>query len=788
MSIYANDLIHSLGKFGDVGILSPSTDITLWTASVEKPYRYLIEPSTNINVILPEFTSTDENDKVRSGHTLIIKNTSTENTLRVLNSSSQFQKDIFPNMTAQMTIENASTWYSIDLDIGTGSVQATDNDIIIYGGNNSFDNTILGLNKFCDFTISNFTDGQVLIYNNGVWKNTDQIARLAANGGLLINGSETGYFDIIETDATISTNYQLLYNNSGSTDKIFLNGNVDIIRITDAPTSVGSVLNFTNSDFTKFYLDVNSTYVSGLQAVRPNEGSRSLALGLNANTNDTTDSIVLGTNATVSDDECIAIGKDSVAGGTQCVAVGVDAQVSGTTSCGMGRSVRSSGTNSIAVGYKTTSTGTDRIAIGRETTVTGLNSMGIGSEINMTGVENIAIGTGIGTVSSDQSTMIGYFPGRGISHTATPGTLCYSIGNETEFTGNKTDAYAIGHRSTAGSGAVAIGAFAGATGTNSTAIGRDSTCTGNSGVAIGSNSTSTGLRSFAVGYLSSSTATNSYAIGKEASASAQDAFAVGYQSSSSGLRSFAIGSGASSSGIDCFALGRNSTCSGDNSFAAGRDSTTTGDRAFAIGRESEASGNGAFALGHYTKATATNSVVIGCLDGVGGTSLECGGENSFLMTYLNKDMLVTDPNRLIICVTDGEILYNDTANFTTSNKLRWNIEDTLITVGNQTDSQFSSKFALNTNDSIAIDLFLEGTSNNGDMWIYEYLANASNTGSVFVTSTVISFIETSVLNSSSPLIFTGETDVFAFGITTTGLSSTETIRWNMSLSGIYCTF
>jgi autotransporter adhesin len=156
----------------------------------------------------------------------------------------------------------------------------------------------------------------------------------------------------------------------------------------------------------------------------------------------------------------------------------------------------------------------------------------------------------------------------------------------------------------------------GATGTGAIAVGASATASGVNGVAIGTGAkASTGSSAIAIGLnavASSPTAVgDALAFGTEAQATGQDATSVGGRSSAGGKSALAVGSSVQAIGDFSIALGYGAVASQNNDISLGGGAAASGGDSIAFGRAAIASSEGGAAIGAGARSLADSAVAIG---------------------------------------------------------------------------------------------------------------------------------------------------------------------------------
>ena len=345
---------------------------------------------------------------------------------------------------------------------------------------------------------------------------------------------------------------------------------------------------------------VSTTAMAETNVIVNDKGS---VIGGNGASVDTSNAVVLGTNAKVENGGSgplnnIAIGNEAYTSNQQTIAIGDKAKGWGSLgiAIGSGSDAANHGT-AVGAGTKTSPEGYST-AIGNEANASGRGSAAMGNGASSSGTDSVAIGH-LANASKDSAT---------------------AVGERATASNTSASAYGIQAQATA-ERSIALGSAANATGTGSAALGDSSKAHGTWSTAIGWTALATGSSSVALGASADAIGAASLALGKDVNASGSSSIAIGDQANANALNTVAIGSNSTSSAADAMSLGNRSNASGQSSIAIGESTKAEGRNSVAIGRNSKASETNSTAiLGNATgissiaiggNATAANSVALG---------------------------------------------------------------------------------------------------------------------------------------------------------------------------------
>lgn len=152
-------------------------------------------------------------------------------------------------------------------------------------------------------------------------------------------------------------------------------------------------------------------------------------------------------------------------------------------------------------------------------------------------------------------------------------TVTDKLGAVQYFSVNSTEASNKDNKGATKTGAIAIGAKAGATNWYDIAIGNNARSSGSWSIALGSDANVSGTTATAIGYGAQSTNDQTIALGYMANASGQQATAIGREANAAGGVSIALGTQTHANADDSVAIGRKSSVAsqGVNSIAIGQE-------------------------------------------------------------------------------------------------------------------------------------------------------------------------------------------------------------------------
>ena len=346
----------------------------------------------------------------------------------------------------------------------------------------------------------------------------------------------------------------------------------------------------------------------GLNSNSIHDGSIAIGKSVNTtgdNNNGATDSIAIGTKATVHMKNGIVLGNEAYAGNNGNNSEGAIA---------IGHQAKSAAGESIAIGTKAT-TGNNVGSTG----MTNIGAIAIGSNTNADTVYDIAMGVGASTTNTVNGGAIA------LGHNATieqGGQASAAIGDSARVKMNLHDAVALGSQAYADREANHDGGYDPAA--KSIAHGDSSSSTKNpvwnstlAAVSVGSSEHDVWDGSKSVHYAQQTRQITNVAAGKEDT----DAVNVAQLKQVVNLVNNGGGSGTGGSGVHDYSVKsvnpgtdnnyNNGGASGDNALAAGVNASATGENAVAIGTGAIAEGKGATVIGQYAKAKGDYATAFG---------------------------------------------------------------------------------------------------------------------------------------------------------------------------------
>ncbi|WP_158570686.1 hypothetical protein, partial [Megasphaera sp. AM44-1BH] len=360
----------------------------------------------------------------------------------------------------------------------------------------------------------------------------------------------------------------------------------------------------------------------GLNSNSIHDGSIAIGKSVNTtgdNNNGATDSIAIGTKATVHMKNGIVLGNEAYAGNNGNNSEGAIA---------IGHQAKSAAGESIAIGTKAT-TGNNVGSTG----MTNIGAIAIGSNTNADTVYDIAMGVGASTTNTVNGGAIA------LGHNATieqGGQASAAIGDSARVKMNLHDAVALGSQAYADREANHDGGYDPAA--KSIAHGDSSSSTKNpvwnstlAAVSVGSSEHNVWDGSKNVHYAQQTRQITNVAAGKEDT----DAVNVaqlkqvvnlvhnggGGGTGGSGVHDYSVNSvdsandsnynNTGATGNDALAAGVNASATGAHSVAVGNGATAKGQDSIALGTGAVADGIGATAIGQYNTASGQNSLAFG---------------------------------------------------------------------------------------------------------------------------------------------------------------------------------
>ena len=327
---------------------------------------------------------------------------------------------------------NETTNY-VDMGINgsnySGGVMGASNDAYLYN---------LGQN----FLIGTGASGKSLVFmTGGTSQSANERMRIDGSGNVGIGTTAPAYK--LHVNASSNPLYLAGVQTGANTDSVLTIINGVVKKISPSAISAWSLAgnagtnpstNFLGTtDAQALVLKVNATQVGRFD-------QNSLALGIGATANNSTQSYALGSSATIGFNKtnAYAIGASAAVNADNSFAIGNSSVANGSNSFAIGNSAAANNTNSVAIGPSATTAYsiTDAVAIGENATVNASNSISIGSNgtaasKTVTNAANaVAIGT-TATTNSASSVAIG--TNATIGYSLTPAV---AIGSGTLVNGN----------------------------------------------------------------------------------------------------------------------------------------------------------------------------------------------------------------------------------------------------------------------------------------------------------------------------------------------------------------
>lgn len=271
---------------------------------------------------------------------------------------------------------------------------------------------------------------------------------------------------------------------------------VDINSVGTLPVAAGTdsivIGNASFTDATDFPVN-NSIVIGNGSIIDPTPGTGA----------DSSDSIAIGTNASVTD-------------GLTSIAIGDNTSVTGNTGIALGSGVAITANDCIAIGDGVVASATDAIAIGDSTVCNGEDSIAMGEGTDIQSDFCVGIGDGVSIpVSSDESVAIGNSVVCNGTRSVAIGDICNVVANSAVAIGRNTDVIQ--------GGGVSIGLDAQCNGVSSIAMGAGAQINTNSdrGIAIGNDSRiNSSLDAIAIGHDAITNSLGSICIGNGATIAA----------------------------------------------------------------------------------------------------------------------------------------------------------------------------------------------------------------------------------------------------------------------------
>ena len=342
----------------------------------------------------------------------------------------------------------------------------------------------------------------------------------------------------------------------------------------------------------------------GLNSNSIHDGSIAIGKSVNTtgdNNNGATNSIAIGTKATVHMKNGIVLGNEAYAGNNGNNSEGAIA---------IGHQAKSAAGESIAIGTKAT-TGNNVGSTG----MTNIGAIAIGSNSNADTVYDIAMGVGASTTNTVNGGAIA------LGHNATieqGGQASAAIGDSARVKMNLHDAVALGSQAYADREANNQGGYDPASNNKNHNAGSDPVWNSTlAAVSVGSSEHDVWDGSKNVHYAQQTRQITNVAAGKEDT----DAVNVAQLKQVVNLVNTGGGSGTGGSGVHDYSVKsvdstkdsnyNNAGATGNNALAAGVSASATGENAVAIGTGAEAEGKGATVIGQYASATGDYATAFG---------------------------------------------------------------------------------------------------------------------------------------------------------------------------------
>ena len=342
----------------------------------------------------------------------------------------------------------------------------------------------------------------------------------------------------------------------------------------------------------------------GLNSNSIHDGSIAIGKSVNTtgdNNNGATNSIAIGTKATVHMKNGIVLGNEAYAGNNGNNSEGAIA---------IGHQAKSSAGESIAIGTKAT-TGNNVGSTG----MTNIGAIAIGSNSNADTVYDIAMGVGASTTNTVNGGAIA------LGHNATieqGGQASAAIGDSARVKMNLHDAVALGSQAYADREANNQGGYDPASNNKNHNAGSDPVWNSTlAAVSVGSSEHDVWDGSKNVHYAQQTRQITNVAAGKEDT----DAVNVAQLKQVVNLVNTGGGSGTGGSGVHDYSVNsvdsatdsnyNNTGAKGKNALAAGVSASATGDHSVAVGNGAQAVGQDSIALGTNAKAEGQGALVVG---------------------------------------------------------------------------------------------------------------------------------------------------------------------------------
>jgi len=409
------------------------------------------------------------------------------------------------NNYLQLNIQNLSNGTSASSDVVATADNGNETSNYVDMGINGSANTsgIMGAandaylyNIGQNFLVGTGTASKSLVFmTGGTSQSSNERMRINGSGNVGIGTSNPSY--LLHVNASSNPLYLAGVQTGASTDSVLTIINGVVKKISPAAISAWSLIGNAGTSPSTNFLGTTDAQALVIKVNNTQTGrfdQNSLALGVGATANNSTQSYALGSAATIgfNHTNAYAIGGSAAVNADNSFAIGNSAVTNGSNSFAIGNGAAANNTNSVAIGPAATTSYsiTDAIAIGDNASATNSNSIAIGSNstaANKT-VTNAASAIAIGTTAvSSSASSIAMGTGATVGYSLSP---AIAIGNGAVVNGSS--GVAIGNGATIGniSNAMALGAGASAssTATNSTAIGYNASATLTNEIILGDRS------------------------------------------------------------------------------------------------------------------------------------------------------------------------------------------------------------------------------------------------------------------------------------------------------------
>jgi trimeric autotransporter adhesin len=440
---YNGDLNVGKGQLGLVVEYNAISNFDLWSQFPQRPHIYLITPSANIAITLPEVGNADY--QATAGHRIIIKNNSPTYTISIQKFDTTPVK-VLDNMNASMFVSTISgDWIVVDTESDT--IQC-----------DSFGNLILP-------ETANLTGTQNVGYG------CDALVALLNGDNNTAIGYQSGSGMINASDNT-ALGHETLQSLISGTGNICLGRGADVANPnSNNITVIGNNITGSINGALYFNLGIPNNIIGNVLKYNSATGQVGPDTSAVIPACDANNNLFVGSQPTTTGSSNAGFGCSALVGLT-----------SGTRNTGIGRlalAQNNSGDQNTAIGFQSltaTTFGTGNVAVG----VDALSS-------NITGSNNVAVGLGsLKNANSIENTSIGHSS----LFNLTTGIRNVAVGFESALNSNGNDNISMGHRSllsnTTGLRNVAIGNNA----MSDNTIGNDNTTLGYDAMRMGINGSS----------------------------------------------------------------------------------------------------------------------------------------------------------------------------------------------------------------------------------------------------------------------------------------------------------